>query len=69
MPVLGESFAHAALSAFFRAMPAIFAILTSVARIGSRAGRGTTDCDNIILENYGQQELGEDGQDSSRHHE
>jgi hypothetical protein len=50
-------------------VPAILAILASVARIGSRAGGGVTDCDNLVLENYGQQELGKDGQNSSRHHE
>jgi hypothetical protein len=65
--VLGGLLAHAALSTFFRTLSAILAILASVARIRASACCGVTD--NLILENYGQQELGEESQDSSRHHE
>ena len=40
---------HAALSAFFRAVPAILAILTSVARVRASAGCGETSCQNFVL--------------------
>jgi hypothetical protein len=58
-PIVVDLLAHAALSAFFRAMPTVLAILASVARIGSRAGCGVTD--NHVLENHGKRELRKDG--------
>jgi hypothetical protein len=42
-------------------MPAILTILASVAGIGASASCGVTDCGEIILENYGQHELGKSG--------
>jgi hypothetical protein len=66
---LGHLLAHAALSALFRAKPAIFAILASVARIGSRAGRAETIWQNFVLHDDCERYCERDSENSTAEHE